>query len=177
MKITYIHGLESDPIGPKSTWLNDKFDTYIPSVNYKDPSSFERILNKCKGSSLIIGSSMGGYFAYLISLHLGIPTLLFNPAVIGRTINPIVEEPNKPKRAKHSIYLGKKDNVINGSLVKKWFSNNGTGSFVYNKYDGEHRVDYDVFIGAVSGVLNLKESMGVESFESFHNLNKKEIYN
>jgi len=177
MKISYIHGLESPSIGPKSTWLNERFSTYIPSINYTDPSSFERILNGCKGSKLIIGSSMGGYFAYLISQHLGIPTLLFNPAVVDRTLQPEVEESDNPKRAKHVVYLGKNDNVISGSKVKKWFSNNGTGSFVYNKYDGEHRVDYDVFIDAISDVLNLKESKGVKTFESFHNLQKIEIYN
>lgn len=176
MKISYIHGLESDPIGPKSTWLNERFDTYIPSVNYNDPSSFERILNECKGSKLIIGSSMGGYFAYLISQHLGIPTLLFNPAVVDRTFQPEVEESNNPKRVKHIVYLGKKDNVIRGSKVKKWFSNNGIGSFSYNMYNTGHRVPYDVFIEAVSDILNVKES-NVKTFESFHNLNKNEIYN
>jgi len=176
MKISYIHGLESDPIGPKSTWLNDKFDTYIPSVNYNDPSSFEKILNGCKGSNLIIGSSMGGYFAYLISQHLGIPTLLFNPAVIDRNVEPTIIESDNPKRAKHNVYLGKKDNVIKGSKVKKWFSNNGIGSFSYNRYDEGHRVPYEDFIAAVSDVLNIKEGR-VKTFESFHNLNKNEIYN
>ena len=168
MKVSYIHGLESPSIGPKSTWLHDVSDAYIPSVNYKDPSSFERILNECKGSKLIIGSSMGGYFSYLISQHLGIPTLLFNPAVIDRTFDPSVRESDNPKRAKHIVYLGKKDNVISGSKVKKWFSNNGIGSFSYTKYDGGHRVPYDVFIDAVSSVLKLKEQR-VKTFESFHN--------
>ena len=156
MKITYIHGLESPSIGPKSTWLHDVSYAYIPSVNYKDPSSFERILNGCKGSKLIIGSSMGGYFSYLISQHLGIRTLL------------VIRESDNPKRAKHIVYLGKNDNVIRGSKVKKWFSNNGVGSFSYTKYDGGHRVPYDVFIDAVSSVLKLKEQR-VKTFESFHN--------
>ena len=111
---------------------------------------------------------MGCYFSYLISQHLGIPTLLFNPAVIDRTFEPVIRESDNPKRAKHIVYLGKNDNVIRGSKVKKWFSNNGVGSFSYTKYDGGHRVPYDVFIDAVSSVLKLKEQR-VKTFESFHN--------
>ena len=96
MKITYLHGLESDNLGEKNDWLNNHFSTFSPSINYRKEGTFDKLLKGVKGSSLIIGSSMGGYFAYLFGLHTGIPTLLFNPAVIGRSIEPEVKIPELP---------------------------------------------------------------------------------
>ena len=166
MKVAYLHGLESPNYGPKVDWLNDKFDTYVPKLDYNSKTIFEEALDGCRGSSLIVGSSMGGYFAYIIGQHLRIPTLLFNPAVVSRNFEPIVQLSNR-NGTKNTVYLGKNDNVIKGSKIKKYFSNEGVGSFKYNTYDGGHRVPEDVFIGAISKVLKLKESR-VHSFESFH---------
>ena len=167
MKVSYLHGLESPNYGPKVDWLNEKFDnTYVPKMDYNSKTVFKESLEGCKGSSLIIGSSMGGYFAYLIGQHLRIPTLLFNPAVVSRNFDPIVELPKKG-RTKNTVYLGKNDNVIKGSKIKKYFSNEGVGSFKYYTYDGEHRVPEKVFIEAISETLKIKESR-VYSFESYH---------
>lgn len=167
MKVSYLHGLESPNYGPKVDWLNDKFDTYVPKLDYHSKTVFEETLDGCRGSSLIVGSSMGGYFAYIIGQHLRIPTLLFNPAVVSRNFDPIVQLSNR-NGTKNTVYLGKNDNVIKGSKIRKYFSNEGVGSFKYNTYDGGHRVPEDVFIGAISKVLKVKESR-VHSFESFHN--------
>ena len=82
MKVSYLHGLESPNYGPKVDWLNDKFDTYVPKMDYNSETAFEEALDGCRGSDLIVGSSMGGYFAYLIGQHLRIPTLLFKPMTI-----------------------------------------------------------------------------------------------
>jgi hypothetical protein len=53
---------------------------------------------------------MGGYFAYCLSTQLGIRTLLFNPAVHSRPIEPVVEIGDKPSN--HLVILGRYDNVI-----------------------------------------------------------------
>jgi hypothetical protein len=166
MKVAYLHGLESPNYGPKVDWLNDKFDTYVPRIDYENEDAFEGALDGCRGSSLIIGSSMGGYFAYLIGQHLRIPTLLFNPAVVSRSFDPVVQLSNR-NGTKNKIYLCKNDNVIKGSKIKKYFSNEGVGSFKYETYDGGHRVPDAVFISAISETLKIKESR-VHSFESFH---------
>ncbi len=166
MKVAYLHGIESPNYGTKVDWLNEKFDTYIPKMDYNSETAFEEALDGCRGSDLIVGSSMGGYFAYLIGQHLRIPTLLFNPAVVDRKLNPTVEISNR-NGTKNTVYLGKNDNVIKGSKIKKYFSNEGVGSFKYIVYEGEHRVPEDVFISAISETLKIKESR-VHSFESFH---------
>lgn len=85
MKIAYLHGLESsiDSSSLKIIWLNDNFShVYTPSVNYHNTNSFTNILTQIKKHKpdYIVGSSMGGYFAYLIGATLEIPTILFNPA-------------------------------------------------------------------------------------------------
>ena len=166
MKITYLHGLESDNLGEKNDWLNKHFSTFSPSINYRKEGTFDKLLKGVKGSSLIIGSSMGGYFAYLFGLHTGIPTLLFNPAVIGRSMDPKVEFPTSPQGTKNTVYLGTKDKVIPGSAVTKWFGSDGIGQFNYNTYPGGHRVPFWVFKDAVSKITGVKES-NIISFKTF----------
>ena len=88
MKVTYLHGLESKQGGPKVDWLESHFEeVWAPGMNYREnPHLFEEILSQIEGTDLIIGSSMGGWFAYLLGTRTGIPTILFNPAVVDRSI-------------------------------------------------------------------------------------------
>lgn len=161
MKIAYLHGLESsiDSSSLKIIWLNNNFShIYTPSINYHDTNSFTNIFTQIKKQSpdYIVGSSMGGYFAYLIGASLEIPTILFNPAVIGRSFEPVVDDSNL-KETSHSVFLGKTDEVINGAQVQSYFSRFGIGEFTYTDYNGGHRVSAEVFIDAiknVAGVLN-----------------------
>ena len=161
MKIAYLHGLESsnDPTSSKIIWLNNNFDqVYTPSIKYHNKESFSSITAHIKKQNpdYIIGSSMGGYFAYLIGATLGIPTILFNPAVIGRSFDPVVYDSNL-KETSHNVFLGKTDEVVNGALVQSYFSTYGIGNFTYTSYDGAHQVSVEVFINAiknVTGVLN-----------------------
>ena len=97
---------------------------------------------------------MGGYFAYLIGATLGIPTILFNPAVIGRSFDPVVYDSNL-KETSHNVFLGKTDKVINGALVQSYFSTYGIGNFAYTSYDGAHQVSAEVFIDAIKNVTGI----------------------
>ena len=161
MKIAYLHGLESsiDPSSLKIIWLKENFDQiYTPTINYNNKESFNNIITHIKKQNpdYIVGSSMGGYFAYLIGATLGITTILFNPAVIGRSFDPVVDD-SKIKETTHNVFLGKTDDLINGALVQSYFSRLGLGEFNYTAYEGGHRVSAEVFIDAiknVAGVLN-----------------------
>ena len=157
MKIAYLHGLESsiDSSSLKIIWLNDNFShVYTPSVNYHNTNSFTNILTHIKKQSpdYIVGSSMGGYFAYLIGASLEIPTILFNPAVIGRSFDPVVDDSNLKETA-HNVFLGKTDEVINGAHVQSYFSHFGIGEFTYTDYNGGHRVSAEVFIHSIKDVV------------------------
>jgi len=161
MNIAYLHGLESsiDPKDPKIIWLNNNFKTvYTPSINYRDPSSFDKILRKIKAMNpqYIVGSSVGGYFAYLIGSKLGINTILFNPAVVDRSFNPKVNATGL-KGANHSVFLGKSDTTISGTRILKYFSKEGVGLFNTKYYTGGHRVPADIFINSIQKVTGINE--------------------
>ena len=157
MKIAYLHGLESsiDASSVKITWLKENFDQiYTPTIKYHNKESFTIITAHIKKQrpDYIIGSSMGGYFAYLIGATLGIPTILFNPAVIGRSFDPVVDDSNL-KVTTHNVFLGKTDEVISGALVQSYFNRLGQVEFTYTVYNGGHRVSAEVFINSIKDVV------------------------
>lgn len=162
MKIAYLHGLESviSEQDPKIIWLKKTFDkVYYPQIDYRDDKTYGKLFNDIKKMKpdLLVGSSMGGYFSYIIGSTLRIETCLFNPAVHSRSLDPYVEiEENRPGNT-NNIYLGDKDRVITGGGVKRYFKEEGVGSFKYKLYRGGHRVPEDVFIGAIAEVLGIKE--------------------
>ena len=161
MKIAYLHGLESsiDQKDPKIIFLNKNFkEVYTPSIDYRKKSTFNELFSYIKRMQpdVIVGSSMGGYVSYLIGGKLGIETILFNPAVSGRSFDPIVDD-TKLKKAKHNINLGSNDNVIIGNDVREFFKDKGVGNFTYDSYKGGHRVPADVFINAIKKTTNILE--------------------
>ena len=162
MKIAYLHGLESsiDPKDPKIVWLNDNFKSvYTPKIDYKKKGAFSTILRTIKNMDphYIVGSSMGGYFAYLIGSKLGIKTILFNPAVVGRSFDPFVDDIDTKGRNGHNLFLGKSDNVINGDDVRKFFGDSGMANVNTEYYNGGHRVPVDVFINSIKKVSGVNE--------------------
>jgi len=91
MTVWYLHGLESKAGGAKVDFLYSKADkVYAPEMDYNHPEMFTSLLRLAKYNKpdLIIGSSMGGYFADALGSHLDVEVLLFNPALHSRTIEP-----------------------------------------------------------------------------------------
>jgi alpha/beta superfamily hydrolase len=143
--IIFFHGLESSPSSNKSKYLETELDAYCPEMNYHNPDIFNIILAEVKNKrpSLLIGSSMGGWFAYCISTLTGIPTLLFNPAFHSRRIDPSVHFGNHPSN--HIIIFGKNDAVIDTSQSVGWINKNGIGSFEYHYENHTHRTPINSF--------------------------------
>jgi hypothetical protein len=120
MKVWYLHGLESDPGGPKVDFLNEVADeVFAPAMDYRNHKAFGELYRKVTKEGkpdLIIGSSMGGYFADALASHFGIEVLLFNPALHSRSI-----ERNLPYgniNCKKTFVVGTEDDVINPKLTK-----------------------------------------------------------
>lgn len=90
MKIAYLHGLESNNLGPKNEWLKTISDLYNPLIDYKEKGVYRRLKSEIFEfkPNFIIGSSMGGYFAYNIAKELNIKAILFNPALHSRSYEP-----------------------------------------------------------------------------------------
>lgn len=170
-RVAFFHGLESDPHSDKNEELESRFDfVYDPPMNYYDPSLFKQVLREVKANKieLLIGSSMGGWFAYAISTLTGIPTLLFNPAVQGRSMEEL-DPPVKTgsSRAKHTVVFGSGDDVIVPDESEKWFKQNGVGSFDYNFESNDHRTPLPIFKKWLDKMTAANESRIVKTYESW----------
>mgnify|MGYP003153739364 FL=1 len=65
--VIYFHGLETKPGGIKVDFLDQEVDFLeAPAMDYTQKNIFNEWLEyvKTEEPDLIIGSSMGGYFAY-----------------------------------------------------------------------------------------------------------------
>ena len=103
MNIIYIHGLDSDANSTKGLLLERYCQQYHPDINVlrpdlnKSPAQvFEQLMSLTESlkskenkdvkdtsnsrDTVLIGSSLGGYFSTLVSNHTGTPALLLNPS-------------------------------------------------------------------------------------------------
>lgn len=144
MRVSFFHGLDSKPISEKNYALREKFDeVYDPAMDYTNPLMFEKVLKHLQENpvDLLIGSSMGGYIAYCLSTHLGTRTLLFNPAVHSRPVEPVVTLGSK--ESNHLIVLGNSDTVITPKETELFF--NGVSGVNIIREDIGHIIPIEVF--------------------------------
>jgi esterase/lipase len=144
MKVAFFHGLDSEPITEKNYALRERFDdVYDPAMDYKNPQMFETVLKHLQENpvDLLIGSSMGGYFAYCLSTNLGTRTLLFNPAVHSRPIEPVVSLGGL--ESNHLIVLGNSDNIITPKETEEFFMNVSGVNII--REDIGHTIPIEIF--------------------------------
>jgi len=144
-RVAFFHGMESKPVSEKNRVLESGFSfVYAPPMNYRDPSLFTEVLNQVKESNieLLIGSSMGGWFAYCISTLTGIPTLLFNPALHSRQFDPQIELGEV--KSHHTVILGRHDRIIDPVTSLQWLAENKVNSSSWY-VEMEHRIPIEVF--------------------------------
>ncbi len=151
MKIVFLHGLES--FGKqKKEYLQANFDeVFAPIIDYRQENIWSELYQQIQEfqPDYLIGSSMGGYFAYLYAQHFNIPILVFNPALQGRSVNPIVNENGKYQS--HSVVvLGKNDNIISPTLTKEKLQHHNHIE-IYEE-DIEHRIPQEIFIKYVNNI-------------------------
>lgn len=103
VNVIYIHGLDSDANSTKGRLLEDYCRKYHSDINVLRPDLnkipdqvFKQILSLIEGlksrnstkdaqcepsNTILVGSSLGGYFSTLISNYTGCPALLLNPSI------------------------------------------------------------------------------------------------
>lgn len=93
MNIIYIHGLDSDANSTKGILLESycqqhhaDINVYRPDLNSAPAQVFEQLVKLVtelsrEDKTVLIGSSLGGYFSTLVSNHTGCPALLLNPSI------------------------------------------------------------------------------------------------
>ena len=92
MNLIYIHGLDSDANSTKGILLesycqknHSDIKVYRPDLNQSPEQVFSYLTDlvtelKKDNKTVLIGSSLGGYFSTLVSNHTGCPALLLNPS-------------------------------------------------------------------------------------------------
>lgn len=101
MDIIYIHGLDSGANSTKGILLENYCQQYHPDINVVRPDLnktpdqvFRQILSLIESlnnkntddaqletsNTVLVGSSLGGYFSTLVSNHIDCPALLLNPS-------------------------------------------------------------------------------------------------
>ena len=145
MHILYLHGLESSAGGPKVEYLRMVGNLVTaPEMDYKDPEQYQKICDIILNSymeepiDLIIGSSMGGYFAYHLGKQYDIPMLLLNPALHSRTFEPVITSIGEYDPL---IFLGvgEYDDVIDYTETLNILDTNvGESFFRGNYWKGDH---------------------------------------
>jgi hypothetical protein len=149
--VLYLHGLESKQGGPKVDFLKTVFEeVYAPALDYKgNPNLFQELLEqlRAKPVDLLIGSSMGGHFAYCLATHLNIPTLLFNPALLKRSVQ--VNTAEGDFQPKHRIMMGRKDELVLNTDTLAFLKERGIEAELYYGEHG-HRTPYEVFVESVA---------------------------
>ena len=136
MNVWYLHGLESKAGGSKVDFLRKVSDkVYAPKVDYNHTEMFSSLLKLAKYNKpdLIIGSSMGGYFADALGSHLDVEVLLFNPALHSRSIEPKGVTYGETNWERNFV-VGTEDEVIDPKatrvykdLAKTWTEIEGMG--------------------------------------------------
>jgi len=144
MNVWYLHGLESAVGGPKVEFLKSVAEeVFAPKMVYTNPNMFQALLNTAKidKPDLIIGSSMGGYFADAIGSHLDIEVILFNPALHSRSMEPEGVTYGKTNWERNFV-VGTEDKVIDPKATRVY--KDIAKSWTEIKEMG-HRTDLKVF--------------------------------
>jgi hypothetical protein len=148
VKIVYLHGLESNNLGPKNDWLRTVSDLFDPYINYKESNIYESLKTKIIAfkPSIIIGSSMGGYFANEIAKELDIKAVLFNPALHSRNFEPDMTNHFIGKyNPNMHLVLGKKDTIIDPMITIDLIKRGANKNYTSTLLDHEHGTPFEVF--------------------------------
>jgi len=127
MKALYIHGLHSSPNPDKLSILRDlNLEVIAPEIDYESEKGnvYPRIKALAIKSNvdIIIGSSMGGFIGFWLGKELGIPALLFNPALHFESMKEYIPKVDLTKKSSAYFCLGEKDQRVNPQEVRKYLA-------------------------------------------------------
>lgn len=153
MNLLFLHGLESKLSQEKRTILENYATVIAPDLNYKTiPNTIELLFKTYKKQNIdvIIGSSMGGFAGYYLANLLGVPCMLFNPALPYRHGVELIIPLQFPLNHSPSmrIILGGQDTVIKANDNLLFLSqniSNTTDLTIVLKHDLAHQIPLEVF--------------------------------
>jgi predicted esterase YcpF (UPF0227 family) len=162
MKTLYIHGLDSHPVPEKNKIMKKAgLEPVALHISYREKLGVYETLKDTairKKIEFIIGSSLGGYIGNVIAEDMGLPCLLFNPAMnytdVFYSKIPVIEEPKCPARY---IVLGANDSSSNPVLTASKFLGKSSGKMdqrIITCHWLEHQIDFRTFEEMVNWALS-----------------------
>lgn len=150
INILYIHGFNSSPQSTKAELTRKFFSKNYPRVNFYCPqvatspnaaiSQLENIIALApKATWLLMGSSLGGYFATYLAEKYQIQAALINPAVkpfellkgyLGEQVNPYTQE----------RYLVKEQHIVDLKMLEQ--ENISKNNYLVMLQTGDEVLDY-----------------------------------
>lgn len=147
LRIAFFHGLESHGPGTKGEILQaESTELYAPGIDYRNETEVERVWQEAVefAPDVVVGSSMGGWFACHLSTVINVPAMLVNPSVVGRSFDPISLELGGHRPITH-VLLGKLDEKISGEAVLAWMKGCGMKPDDVDWVDEGHRISKESF--------------------------------
>ncbi len=148
MRVAYLHGLDSNNLEPKNKWLKSISELYDPLIDYREKNIYQKIKVQIQefNSDVIIGSSMGGFFAFEIAKELNIKALLFNPALHSRSFEPdMTGHKIGDFNPKMHFVFGKKDSIINPFKTIEMIQSETWSNIDYSIFEHSHDTSFELF--------------------------------
>ncbi len=152
MKTLYIHGLDSHPLPEKLEILTQHgLDVVALHIDYRTETSVYKTLKRYaidENVEFIVGSSLGGYLAYWLGEDLGLPVLLFNPAMNYVELDEYMPDITNRLCPARFVVIGAFDETIDPEENIDWFRNIDDGE-CYQRVVVcdwlEHQIDFITF--------------------------------
>ena len=151
MKILFLHGLDTELTADKRAVLSQFGEVIAPTIDYRADAHIIKTLEKQYSSSkidVIIGSSMGGFAAYYLSLILDTPCLTFNPALPYRSVKQEVPSAVSERGKYLQVVLGIQDETIKSKDTMKFLREvlaRDTHARVHIINQLAHRIPLEIF--------------------------------
>lgn len=127
MKTLYIHGLDSFPV-PEKLDILSKHNLEVVSlhIDYRTEPDVYQVLKSYaidEKVEFLVGSSLGGFLAYWLGEDLGLPVLLFNPAMSYMELNEYMPEITNRLCPARFVVIGAFDETVDPEENVEWFRN------------------------------------------------------
>lgn len=161
MKTLYIHGLDSYPIPEKLEMLESySLDVVALHMDYRTEKNVYQTLRKYAQEEqveFLVGSSLGGFLANWLGEDLGLPCLLFNPAMsYSDSLDEYMPEITNRLCPARFVVIGAFDDTIDPEENVNWFRDEDDGT-CYQRLVVcdwlEHQIDFVTFEEMVSWAL------------------------
>ena len=152
MRVLFFHGFESKLPSKKAEWLKEMgHEVYALDMGYTRDDAFFKAL-ACAlefKPELIVGSSMGGYFATRVGTHIETKLVLLNPALHSRSKDfDCGVDGDRVSRA--WVLLGERDTIIDPE--QSLDALNGMGAKItYGSH--AHRTPQEVFAQYMTSIM------------------------